>query len=476
MFRFTFTCVLVVVVVAGCSTTPPERTSAAVLYEGARLIPGDGTAAIEDSAFLVENDTIARIGRKGELTPPGGAMRVDLTGKTVMPTLINSHGHPGFQRGLSYSAENVTRENIIDDLDRAAYFGVAAIQSQGIEPGDVMYRIRSEQEAGTLGGALLHIAGTGIGGVNAGPGSATYAGIGAWVEAPTAEEGVRIVQDLAGKRVNAIKIWVDDWAHAGPRGIARATTGPTQGMKAPVFTAIIQEAHRHGLRVMAHLYYHADAEQLVAAGVDGFAHLVRDKVMDDALVASIVQRNVYPNANIAGSQRATNPSLPPWLEESDPMMKLLRESVPADVIQRMIDSSKNRSPRALADARERYDLLARNVAKLNAAGARLMLGADTGTQDNLFGFAAHRELEEMVRAGMTPAQGIVAATSRPAEYMGLQNLGTLAPGKQASFIVLDANPLDDITNTRRIAQVYLKGRLLDRAGMRARLTAASHPK
>ena len=115
--------------------------------------------------------------------------------------------------------ENVTRENIIDDLNRAAYFGVAAIQSQGIEPGDVMYQIRSEQEAGKLGGALLHIAGTGIGGVNAGPGSATYAGIGAWVEAPTPEEGVRIVQGLAGKGVNAVKIWVDDWAHAGPAAL-----------------------------------------------------------------------------------------------------------------------------------------------------------------------------------------------------------------------------------------------------------------
>src|SRR5262245_8843514 len=161
MFRSMFTCVLLVV--AGCSTAPPARTSETVLYEGARLIAGDGAAPIEDSAFLVENDTIARVGRKGELTPPDGAMRVDLTGKTVMPTLINSHGHPGFQRGLSYSAENVTRENVIDDLDRAAYFGVAAIQSQGIEPGDVMYQIRSDQEAGKLGGALLHVAGTGIG-------------------------------------------------------------------------------------------------------------------------------------------------------------------------------------------------------------------------------------------------------------------------------------------------------------------------
>ena len=473
MFRPTIACVWLVVAAAGagCSTTPPESTSSSsVLYEGARLIPGDGGPAIEDSAFLVENDTIARVGRKGEVTS-SGATRVDQTGKTVMPTLINSHGHPGFQRGLTYSGENVTRENVMDDLNRAAYFGVAAIQSQGIEPGDVVYQIRDDQEAGKLGGALLHVAGTGIGGVHAGPGSATYAGIGAWVEAPTPEEGVRIVQELAGKRVNSIKIWVDDWAHARARGIARPDQEATRGMKAPVFRAIIQEAHKHGLRVMAHLYYHADAEELVAAGADGLAHLVRDKVMDDALVASIVQHNVYPNANIAGEQRATNASLAPWLEESDPMMKLLRESVPPEVIQRMIDSFKNRDPKRLADARERYDLLARNVAKLNAAGARMMLGADTGTQDNLFGFAEHRELEEMVRAGLTPAQGIVAATSRPAEYMGLKDLGTLTPGKLASFIVLDANPLDDITNTRRISQVYFKGRLLDRAGMRARLTA-----
>src|SRR3989442_4215138 len=105
--------------------------------------------------------------------------------------------------------------------------------------------------------------------------------------------------------------------------------------------------------------------------------------MDDALVASIVHHNVYPNANIAGEQRATNASLPPWLEESDPMMKLLRESVPPEVIQRMIDSFKNRDPKRLADARDRYDLLAPNVPKLNPAGAPTMLGADTVPLDKL---------------------------------------------------------------------------------------------
>src|SRR4029453_16709903 len=109
-----------------------NRASVAVLYEGARLIAGDGSAPIEDSAFLVENGTIARVGRKGRVTAPSGAARVGLGGKTVMPTLINTHGHPGFQRGLTYTADNFTRETIIDDLNRALYFGVAAVQSHGI--------------------------------------------------------------------------------------------------------------------------------------------------------------------------------------------------------------------------------------------------------------------------------------------------------------------------------------------------------
>ena len=147
-----------------------SRASVAVLYEGARLIAGDGSAPIEDSAFLVENGTITKVGRKGEVTAPSGAVRVDLGGKTVMPTLINTHGHPGFQRGLTYTADNFTRETIIDDLNRALYFGVAAVQSQGIEKGDVTYRIRADQEAGKLSGARLHVAGRGIGAPNAGPG------------------------------------------------------------------------------------------------------------------------------------------------------------------------------------------------------------------------------------------------------------------------------------------------------------------
>ena len=173
MLREAFALCVVVALAAAFSIQPvATQTNVAVLYEGARLIAGDGSAPINDSAFLVENGTIMTVGRKGAVTAPRGAGRVDLTGKTVMPTLIDAHGHPGFQRGLTYSADNFTRENIADDLNRALYFGVAAVQSQGIEKGDVTYQIRADQEAGRLGGARLRIAGRGIGAPNAGPGGA----------------------------------------------------------------------------------------------------------------------------------------------------------------------------------------------------------------------------------------------------------------------------------------------------------------
>lgn len=161
------------IVAAFAAPPAPAQT----LFEGARLIPGDGSAAVADAAFLVEGGVIARIGRRGEIALPAGASRVDLAGKTVMPALISTHVHPGFQKGLSYAAANFTRDNIMDDLDRALYFGISTVMSQGIEKGDVMYRIRADQAAGRLGGARLLLAGRGIGAPNAGPGAAAYADI-----------------------------------------------------------------------------------------------------------------------------------------------------------------------------------------------------------------------------------------------------------------------------------------------------------
>ena len=437
---------------------PQSRSSnSVVLYEGARLIPGDGSEPIERAAMLVENGSIIRIGAKGRVNAPSAALRVDLTDKTIMPALVNAHGHPGFQRGLTYSAGNFTRETIMDDMNRALYFGVGAVQSQGIEKGDVTYQVRAGQEAGKLGGARLRIAGRGIGAPNAGPGAAAYAGIA--YEVTTEDQARQAVRELAAKKVNLIKIWVDDRNGRAPR------------LASNLYRVIIREGHRHGLQVNAHVFYHSDAVDLVEAGIDGLAHLVRDKEMDEGLVSSIVRHNVYVMPNLSPEWN-THTDLPHWLREGDPLLTLLQESVSPPVIARMRKAYENRNPAAVERTRTQYAILQHSLAKLAGANAKIILGCDTGLEDHLFGMSEQLELESMVNAGMTPMQVIVAATSRAAEYLKLDKMGALAPRKEANFLVLDANPLDNIKNTQRISKVYIKGVEVDRAGLRASLAKA----
>jgi imidazolonepropionase-like amidohydrolase len=439
----------------GTAATQLRPSASAVLFEGALLIPGDGRPPIASSAMLVENGIITRIGVRGSVRVPSGAARVNLTGKTLMPTLVNAHGHPGFQRGLSYTADNFTRETVMDDLNRALYFGVAAVQSQGIEKGETLYAIREGQQSGILGGALLRVAGRGIGAPNAGPGAAAYAGIA--YEVTTEEQARQAVQELAAKKVDLVKIWVDDRNGRAPR------------LAPNLYRAIIQEGHKHGLRVNAHVFYHTDAVGLVDAGIDGLAHLVRDKDMDDALVAAIVRRNVYVMPNLSPEWN-TYAELPRWLKDGDPLLTLLQESAPAAVIARMKRAYEDRNPAAVERTRSQYAILQRSLAKLAEANAKIILGSDTGLEDHLFGMSEQRELESMANAGMTPMQVIVAATSRPAEYLQLKRMGTLAAGKDASFLVLDANPLENIVNTQRISRIYIKGVEVDRASLRSPLT------
>src|SRR5207249_6052904 len=326
--------------------TQTRPSAAAVLYEAARFIPGDGSQPITNGAMLVENGTITKIGPKGGVAVPRGAVRVDLGGKTVMPALINTHGHPGFQRGLTYSADNFTRDTIMEDMNRGLYFGIAVVQSQGIEKGEVMYQIRADQEAGNLGGARLRIAGRGIGAPNAGPGGATYAGIA--YEVTTEDQIRRAVQALASKKVNLIKIWVDDRNGRAPR------------LPPNLYRPAITEGHRHGLQVNAHVFYHTDAVDLVNAGIDGFAHLVRDKEMDDQLVAAIVRRNVYVMPNLAPEWN-TYTELPHWLKDSDPLMTLLKDSVSRPVIERIRKAYENRDVTAVDRARAQYAILQRSL-------------------------------------------------------------------------------------------------------------------
>jgi len=269
----------------------------------------------------------------------------------------------------------------------------------------------------------------------------------------TAEEGRQRVREVAAQGAQAVKIWVDD------RG------GRVKKLTPELYRPIIEEAHAQGLMAVAHVYYLQDAHDLVDAGIDGFMHPVRDAVMDDALVARMKAKNVFLAANIGGSHRATLADLP------ESSLARLSETVPADVEAAYRAALRARDPKAIATARATYDRMAQSLARLAAAGVTIVLGGDTGIPNAWHGWAEHYELATMAGAGMSPAQVIVASTGAAARLLKLDDLGNVAAGKSADFVVLDASPLDDITNTERIAAVYLRGQALDRAALRAKWTA-----
>jgi imidazolonepropionase-like amidohydrolase len=410
----------------------------AVLFEGARLLVGDGSAPVENSAFLVENNKFARIGKKGELRPPKGAVRVDLSGQTVMPALVDAHTHLGWYvvKTGRIGTDTYSRENLMDHLQRYAYYGIAAAQSMGIDPGEVPYQVRADPGPNA---ALFRIAGRGMAMPNAGPGADYWRPVAYGVS--TEAEARKAVDELAAKKVDLVKIWVDD------------RNGTVPKLTPPLYRAIIDEAHKHNLRVAAHIFYLADAKELLRSGIDIFAHGIRDRDVDDEVIALFKQHpNVYVIPNL------------PERETTEEDLRFAAETVPAAEIQRMRDAIANQKPEAAQRAREFFGIQARNLAKLNASGVRIGFGTDSSAT---IGWAAHQELTDMVAAGMTPAQVLVAATKTAAELMKLDQLGTVAAGKSADFLVLSANPLDNINNTRRIARVYLRGKQLDRAAMRA---------
>ncbi len=424
--------------VAGCLSAQ----QGAILFEGARLITGDGSAPIENSAFLIENNKFTKVGKKGEVQLPAGAVRIDLTGKTVMPSLIDTHTHLGWQviKTGAIGVDTYTRGNLIDHLQRLAYYGIAATRSMGIDKGEIPYQVRADPGPNS---ALFRTAGRGMAMPNAGPGAAYWRPVAYGVT--TEAEARADVRELAAKKVDLIKIWVDD------------RNGTVPKLTPPLYRAIIDEAHKNNIPVAAHIFYLADAKELLRSGIDIFAHGIRDKDVDDEVIALFKQHpNVYVIPNL------------PDRETTEADLKFASETVPAPEIKKMREAIAGMTPEAKKKAHEFYGVQARNLVKLNAAGVRIAFGTDSSAA---VGWNAHQELTDMVAAGMTPAQVIVAATRTSAEIIKLDQLGAVAVGKSADFIVLDANPLENINNTRKISDVYLRGRKLDRAAMRAGFTS-----
>jgi imidazolonepropionase-like amidohydrolase len=381
----------------------PARAQNVTVFEGARLIVGDGRV-IENGTLVVDGARITQAGAGMQV--PAGATRVNLAGKTVMPALVDTHVH------LSPN-----REGVVRDLKRRGYWGVAAALSMGTDNYDIL-PLRSE----TIPGAARFLsAGRGI--TMPEPGRIT---VPHWINSE--QEGRKAIEDLAQHKVDIVKIWVD------------TRDGKFKKLTPEIYGAIIDEAHKRGLRVSAHIFELEDAKGLIRAGLDAFAHGVRDQDIDDELVAMFKAK---PNLILT-------PNLPARGVKTD--LSWLKAGLPAAEYDRLEQGNTDK-PREQAF----YGIQARNLAKLNAAGVRITLGTDGNRP-----WGPHEEMADMVAAGMTPAQVIVASTRNSAEFLRLADLGTLEAGKSADFVVLDANPLDDITNTRRISAVYLRGAQVDR--------------
>jgi imidazolonepropionase-like amidohydrolase len=383
---------------------------------GARIIDGTGKPAIENATLIIRNGRISDVGKGVKI--PVGAERIDATGKTIIPGLINAHGH-------------LNRE---DQLGIYLRDGITTVLSLG---GDKEFGLRDFCAKATPGTApRLYVAGP-IQDSTAIPGA---------VAVTSPEQARKSVDELVSKKPDIIKLRVDDFRGARPK------------MSPDVYEAVIDEAHKRGFRTAAHIVYLDDAKGVLRAGVDYIAHSVRDRDIDAEFIALMKKNNASYSPTLTRELAVfTYAETPSFF--TDPFF--LKEADPTEIAA-MKDSKRQETMKLDPAAlwyKEHMEVAMRNLKNLSDAGINVVMGTDSGGGPGRFqGYFEHLELEYETKAGLTPMQALVSATSGAAKVINIsQEVGTLERGKLADFVVLTANPLDDIKNTRAIDSVWIGG-------------------
>ena len=440
--------VLASAVLAACSgvgvdtAAPPGPP--AIVIDGARIWDGTGSVPIDDGVLVVRGDRIEAVGPRAAVTIPAGSTTIDAKGKTLIPGLINAHGHIGYTKRLVESPANYTKESILAQLGQYARYGVTTVLSLGLDTAP-MFEVRGPASANEPPRATVFTAGRGFTGKGGYPTTLPQ-----FVDVPyqvdTVDEVKARIQELAGQKVDFVKIWVDSHFER------------YEPIRPELYKAIIDEAHQQNLRVVAHIFYHADAKGLVEAGIDGLVHSIRDRDVEDALVTMMKERGVFYAPTLTREMALlAYADAPEFLDDpfltaqADPEdIKSLKDPAWGAKVKAGPDFPKLKAP---------LDMAQKNLKKLFDSGVKIALGTDTGPPARFQGYFEHVELDMMVKVGLTPEQALQTATKNAAEVLKIdQEFGTLQAGKRADLLLLDENPLESILNTRKISKVWVGGR------------------